>query len=206
MQWASSITSRPALATSCGQLLVPEARVVQPLGETSSTSTVSAASCCWICAHSQLVGRIDGGGPHAGAFGSGHLVAHQRQQRRDDQRGTGAPAPQQQARHEVDRRFAPAGALHHQCPASAGDERLHGLELALVELRRVMAHQGPQQRRGLLTQRTAVRPGRRRFPVWRCPWSPCPLSRRSAQPCCPVFQPQLTTCPFSTGAPYKLLG
>ena len=79
------------------------------------------------------VRRVDGGGPHPGAPGGLHLVAHQRQQRGDDQRGTGARSALQQRGYEVDRRFSPAGALHHQGPPAMDDECLDGLVLPVAE-------------------------------------------------------------------------
>jgi hypothetical protein len=44
------------------------------------------------------------------------LVAHERQQRRDQQRGAEALLAQQVRGEEVDRALAPAGALHDQHP------------------------------------------------------------------------------------------
>ena len=89
----------------------------------------------------QLVGRVDGHGTHSGAGGGGHLVPHQGEQRRDDQRGPGAAAPEQQGRHEVHRRFSPAGALDHQSPPAAVDQCLNGLKLAVMEVRLRMPHE-----------------------------------------------------------------
>ena len=51
--------------------------------------------------------------------GGGDLVAHQRQQRADDDGRPGAAGPQQRGGDEVDGRLAPAGALHDQRPAPA---------------------------------------------------------------------------------------
>ena len=81
------------------------------------------------------VGRVDRHGPHARALGGGHLVAHERDERRDEQRRAGALLPEQRRRDEVDRRLAPPGALHDQRPTVVVDQRADGLELALVEHR-----------------------------------------------------------------------
>ena len=67
-------------------------------------------------------------------LGGGDLVAHERQQRRDDQRRPGAALAQQRRGEEVDRRLAPARALHAQHARAVVDEVPHRLELVLAEL------------------------------------------------------------------------
>ena len=57
----------------------------------------------------------------AGPLGRRDLVAHQRQQRRDDDRRAVPARAQQLGGDEVDRGLAPAGALDHQCPAALDD-------------------------------------------------------------------------------------
>ena len=61
------------------------------------------------------------------------LVAHQRQQRRDDQRRPGALLAQQRGREEVDGGLAPARALHAQHAGAIVDEVRDRLELMLAE-------------------------------------------------------------------------
>jgi len=87
------------------------------------------------------IGRIDGDGSHSGSGCRGDLVAHEREQRRHQNRRPRTPPPQQQRRHEVDRRLAPPGALHHERALLAVDERLDRLELPLVKLRVVPPHE-----------------------------------------------------------------
>ena len=68
-------------------------------------------------------------------LGGGDLVAHQRQQRRDDQRGPGALLAQQRRGEEVDGGLAPARALHAQHAGAVVDEVGDRLELVLAEAR-----------------------------------------------------------------------
>ena len=63
------------------------------------------------------VAGVDRDRRDAGALRGGDLVAHERQQRADDDRRTGALRAQQRGRDEVDGRLAPAGALHDERPA-----------------------------------------------------------------------------------------
>jgi hypothetical protein len=79
------------------------------------------------------VRRVDGDGVDAGPGGGVDLVAHQRQQRRDDDRGPGALLAQQGRRDEVHRGLPPAGALHHQRPPAVLDQRPHGRPLVLAQ-------------------------------------------------------------------------
>ena len=109
--------------------------LVSRSGETSRTSTSSAASRAATSSHSVAVGAGDLDRPDAGAGGRGDLVAHQREQRADQQGRAAAAAAQQRRRHEVDRRLAPAGALHDERPLRPLDQRRDGGVLPLAELR-----------------------------------------------------------------------
>ncbi len=68
------------------------------------------------------VARVDRGRTNARALGGRDLVAHQRQQRRHDDRRPAAALPEQLGGDEVDRRLTPAGALHHQGLPSLHDK------------------------------------------------------------------------------------
>jgi hypothetical protein len=63
------------------------------------------------------------------------LIAHERQQRRDDDGGACSPVPQQAGGDEVDRALAPAGALHDQEAAALFNHGPDGFQLAVAELR-----------------------------------------------------------------------
>ena len=100
-----------------GQHLVAEAGVVQPLG--ADQQHVDLAGVDRVADRLPVldVGRVDGGRADAGPLGRLDLVAHQREQRRDDHRRPGTESAQQGGRDEVDRRLAPAGPLHDEHPA-----------------------------------------------------------------------------------------
>ena len=103
-------------------------------GLISSRSTASAASSSRDLVPRVAVGRVDRVRAQPEPLGGRDLVAHQRQQRRDDQRRAGAALAQQRGGDEVDRRLAPAGALHAQHARAVVDEVAHRLELVLAEV------------------------------------------------------------------------
>jgi hypothetical protein len=75
------------------------------------------------------VGRVDRVRPDAQALDGGDLVAHQGQQRRDDQRRSRAALAQEGGGEEVHRRLAPAGALHAEHARAVLDQVADRLEL-----------------------------------------------------------------------------
>ena len=140
---------QPGAADELRQLVFAERGVGEPFGRNQQDVHLVRGE---LLAHRvplQLVGGVDGDGPDAGPGGGGHLVPHQRQQRRNDQRGARPAPPEQQRGHEVDRRLPPAGPLHHQGPPAAVDQGLDGLELAVVEVGFRVPHQLPQHLQGL---------------------------------------------------------
>ncbi len=72
---------------------------------------------------------------HPGPGRGVDLVAHQREQRRDDDRGPRAGRPQQRGGHEVHRRLAPSGALHDQRPAPLHDQGVDRRPLVVAQPR-----------------------------------------------------------------------
>ena len=117
------------------------------------------------------VRRVDRAGGDAGSLGRVDLVAHQRQQRRHDQRRTRAARSQQAGGDEVDGRLAPAGALDDECPPAPGDERVDRRPLILAERHVVAPDERPQdllgvwsharrRYRGGVTMRDGAAPGR----------------------------------------------
>ena len=101
-------------ATRPGQLLLAEPRVGQPLGGDEQDVDVVGGQPGGDVVPLGHVGAGDLHRPDAGAGRGGHLVAHQRQQRADQQGRALAPAAQQRGGDEVDGRLAPAGALHDE--------------------------------------------------------------------------------------------
>jgi hypothetical protein len=79
------------------------------------------------------VGRVDRVRPDPQPLGGGDLIAHQGQERRDDQRRPGAALAQQRGGDEVDGRLPPAGALDAEHARAVLDEVAHGLELVGAE-------------------------------------------------------------------------
>ncbi len=124
---------QPAGGGQPGQHLVAEARVVEPLGADQQHVDLAGADRVLDRLPVLDVGGVDRHRADAGALGGGDLVAHQREQRRDDHGRAGALLAQQQGRHEVDRRLAPAGALHDQRAAAVHRQRLDRRPLVLAQ-------------------------------------------------------------------------
>jgi hypothetical protein len=97
------------------------------------------------------VGRVDRAGADARPLGRLDLVAHQRQQRRDDHGRAGAALAEQPGRHEVHGGLAPARPLDDQGPAPLDDEGGDRRPLVVAEPR-VLAGEGPQASLGLVPQ------------------------------------------------------
>ena len=157
----------PGAGRQVGQDLVAEDRVVEALGGHQQDVDVPGAHLRLDLVPLGGVGRVDGDGVDAGAPGGGDLVAHEGQQRGDDDARPGAGAragggdrgavgprtpalAQQDGGHEVDGGLAPAGALNHQRPAPADDQGLDGAPLVLAQRRVLAPHQRAQDGLGAL--------------------------------------------------------
>ena len=116
------------------QHLGAELRVVEPLGADQEHVDGVGGEQVADLGPGVAVRRVDRVGADADPLGGGDLVAHQRQQRRDDQRRPGAGLAPERGGEEVDGRLAPAGALHAQHAGAVDDEVAHRLELVLAEL------------------------------------------------------------------------
>ncbi len=114
MQCASSTTSSPVVAARRGQHLVAEPGVGEPFGGDEQHVDGAGGDPRRHVVPLGDVGRVDGLGVDARPTRGVHLVAHQRQQRRDDHRGARALLAQQGGRDEVHRGLAPPGALDHE--------------------------------------------------------------------------------------------
>ncbi len=99
---------------------------------------------------------------------AGHdLVAHQGQQRRDDQGRATSLFAKQLGRDEVDGRFAPAGALHEQHLLAPVDEGIDHVPLVIAEVDVGIPNAGPEQFEGVVALRLLLgRQGRIGF-GWR---------------------------------------
>ena len=88
---------------------VAELRVVEPLrADQQQVDRVGGEQRRATSSHAVAVRRVDRVRADPEPLGRGDLVAHQREQRRDDQRRPGAPLAQQRGGEEVDGRLAPA--------------------------------------------------------------------------------------------------
>ena len=133
-----------------GQHLVAEAGVVETLGADQQDVDLTGVDRDVDRLPVLDVRRVDRDRADAGPLGGRDLVAHQGQQRRDDHRRPGALRAQQERRHEVDRRLAPAGALDDQCPSPVDGQRLDRGPLVVAEPCVVLPDQSAQVRLGVL--------------------------------------------------------
>ena len=86
------------------------------------------------------VRRVDGRGAQSSTLGSSDLVAHQGQQRGDDDRVAATAGAQRARRRPVHRRLAPAGRLHDQDPRPVVDEGADGDSLIRTRHGAVAGH------------------------------------------------------------------
>lgn len=115
------------------QHVVTEVRIVQPFGADQQHVETARGDLLVDALPLGDVAGVDGGRADAGALRRGHLVAHQRQQRRNDHRGAVAAASQQLGCDEVHRRLTPAGALNHQRAAPVHHQRLDRRPLVVAQ-------------------------------------------------------------------------
>ena len=115
-------------------ILLPNSGLASRSGEISSRSTSSRRSASFELADRRVRGAVDRLAPQPEPAGGLDLVAHQRQQRRDQQRRPEPLLAQQVGGQEVDGALAPPRALHHEHPRPIVDERLDRLALPVAEL------------------------------------------------------------------------
>lgn len=118
-----------------GEHLVAEVGIVEPLRAHKEHVHLAGGHLLLDRVPLLRVRRVDRPGANARPRGRLHLVAHQREQRRDDDGGAATALTEQRGRDEVHGRLAPAGPLHHQGPPVVGDQRLDGPPLVLAQSR-----------------------------------------------------------------------
>ena len=162
MQCASSITSSPTDAANSGSMSSRKRGLFSRSGLISSRSTVPAARSSRTWSHSLAVGAVDRVRAQPEPLGGGDLVAHQREQRADDQRRARAGLAQQRRGDEVDGRLAPPGALDAEHARAVGDDVVDRLELVRAELRRRIAREGAEAIQGGVGERVRGSDGGKR--------------------------------------------
>ena len=105
----------------------------QPLGRDQQDVNLIASDRGFDGVPLRPVLRMDGRRSHAHAPGRDDLVAHQRQQGRDQQRRSQALLPEQLGRDEIDRALAPARLLHDEQSPTPLHHMADGVLLALAK-------------------------------------------------------------------------
>ena len=114
--------------------LVAELRVGEPLGRDQQQVDLVGAQLSFEFGHGGGRCAVDRLAAQPEPAGRVDLVAHQRQQRRDQQRRAGALRTQEMGGEEVDGALAPPGALHHEHPPAVVDERRDRFALSVTEV------------------------------------------------------------------------
>ena len=124
----------PHPADQIGQLLLAEGGIVEPLRRHQEHIDLVALKLCEHVGPLVDVAGVDSDRADPGPRGCRDLVAHEGEQRRNQDGGPGTLTAKQQRRDEVHGGLAPAGALHHEGPAPPLDEGFDGLVLSVVEV------------------------------------------------------------------------
>ena len=145
---------------------VAEPRVVQPLGADEEQVDRVLLELAADLLPLVDVRRVDRHRADAEPLGRGDLVAHEREQRADEDGRAGAAAPQQRGGEEVHGALAPPRPLHAEHAAAVDDQVAHGLELVLAE-RRVGAGEAAEEVEGVGVEALGGRGGGHRPRVGR---------------------------------------
>ena len=133
-----------------GEHLVAERRVVQALRADQQYVDLARVDLRADGLPVLDVGGVDGGRADARSLGRLDLVAHQREQRRDDHGRPGAEPAKQRGGDEVDRGLPPAGLLYDEHAALLHHEGLDRSPLVVVQPGVVASDQGTQVLLGLI--------------------------------------------------------
>jgi len=115
---------QPGRRRELGEHGVPEVGVVQPFGTDEQDVDLAGRDRRLHLVPVLRVRGVHGRGLDPGALGRRDLVAHQRQQRRDDHGRTGSELAEQCRGEEVHGRLAPPGALHDEGSPPMRHQRL----------------------------------------------------------------------------------
>jgi hypothetical protein len=111
-----------------------ELRVVQPLRADEQEVDLVGVQLLANGVPVVAVRRVHGDGADPEPLRGRDLIAHEGEQRADEDGRPRPLAPQQRGGDEIDRALAPAGALHAEHAPALGDQVAHRLELMLSEL------------------------------------------------------------------------
>ncbi len=139
-----------------GEHLVAEAGVVEPLRRAQQHVDLTVRDGPVHVVPLGDVGGVDGDGLDARPRGGRDLVAHERQERGDDDGRPGSAVAQQARGHEVHGGLAPPGALHDERTAPERHEGLDRAPLVLAQRRALAPHERAQRGLGVLAQRLPV--------------------------------------------------
>ena len=115
--------------------VIPEPRIREPFGRyEQNINTVLTQRLDRVVPFGD-VRRIDGDGVDTRPVGCRHLVAHERQQRRNDKRRPSPGFANQPGGHEVHGGLSPPGALDDKSPPPIADEGLDCLQLSVAKNR-----------------------------------------------------------------------
>ena len=125
---------QPAPRSDVGQHRLAKARAVEPLRADQQHIHLSGLDRLLDPGPLIEIGGVDGFGANTRPGGRLQLVAHQREQRTDDEGDAGPPLAQERGSREIDGALTPAGALHDEHPG-ARKQRLDGPPLIFAQKR-----------------------------------------------------------------------
>ena len=131
---AVSLIDHHQAGVELGERTSYEFRCVQPLGRDQQDVDLSPAHLLLHRLPLVGVGGIDRACAQSHPLRGSNLVAHQRQQRRNQQGWSAAGVSQKLGGNEVDETLAPAGLLHHQQATSLFADCLDGFLLPIAKM------------------------------------------------------------------------
>ena len=142
------MTSRPEVRISSGRTLRRKWGLASRSGLSSSRSTSPSSILSNVSCQSSRLEELTVAAWMPSDFGRVELVAHQRDQRRDEDRRAGAALAQHRGGDEVDGALSPPGPLHAEDAAAALDDLVDRLELAVAELGAAVAGEATEEVEG----------------------------------------------------------
>ena len=154
----------PDAALNQRQQLLQEGRVAQPLRRNHQHVHAVGLQVSLDLRPVLQVLAVDGRGADAQLLGGEDLVAHEREQRADEQGRPGACVAQNPGRQEINHALAPPCALDHQQPPTLVGRQVNSLPLPVAKLRTRTEHLPQQSQCGLLLHPACELAARRAAP------------------------------------------